>query len=932
MTFQARAGFRGLVTATSETGADKGALRVCDNFVLRKDGQLTARPGFVPLALGYTPAGAVLAAHAFGTATLYEQADGVRNTAGVLLQAPNVSGGPTTPTRLRADIFDAAVSRGTFYFPARDGVYKLSAPSDTVWQRAGLFISDLVVEPVFASGYSTATLPGGYQFAYRVVMKKTDANGAVIRSRPTGAITISNPAGQSATAPGLRIKALRPALFDEVEIYRSRTYPNGNAIDDELQLVGTVPASLLSASTPYTWADHVAETSRGATLYTSPSRGGMENANDPPPAAGLIELFRGATFYANLVGVQRFVFSYPWSLITTHAPTVFGTRSGLASAANGSTTLSDVSMALVASLESGMVARTQVSSALADPGAWIVQNPGDGTLVLNRAATATSAYTSVMFHEAVQINEGPWHRLSEIVYASGTSTIASPVTGWTVNSSLQANTDTAGLFGSYTITPAVTGSQATVVIESIARNAAPFTVRVTHGHLLTPALPRYGEATTTVGTSKMDTSPSGIMWSDIDQPENVPPKNFAFVGEATKHILALATTRDALFILKEDGIWRLTGTNGAWRIDPFDMTTFCLLPSSVRKFDGRIYMLSNKGVVAIDDSGVEVVSLPVRDQIARVVDHVRAQFASAGVYRYAVNTGLTGTLAAQDDRSGEYVLALPAPSVPFDTGGHALVWNAQTAAWSTFSFATGTDALTFTPSGWGVAANGSVLLFHAGGVRVADYGTTTIAGASFLNAYDGASAALMLTLGNVDATGAAGYAYTPGALLRVGDVLVAGGEAARVIEVLSATSIRVDRVLPSLSAVAYRAIVCLAEPQGFSSPEETGKAWSHVVWSLSRLSGTASASARFTSATPVIDLSAQLVSEALPLPAQLGVVRHEAGTLLRANVPLAHRRGWLLRAGLEVRLAHGTVQLERVSADAADTLAQRSPLHSTGAG
>ena len=126
---------------------------------------------------------------------------------------------------------------------------------------------------------------------------------------------------------------------------------------------------------------------------------------------------------------------------------------------------------------------------------------------------------------------------------------------------------TAGIVGDYEVTPPLADYAATHVVETVARGAAAFTVRATHGAEFSPPLPVYGASATTASTSKSDVLPNGLSWSSPDEPEHVPPKFSALVGARKKAILGMATTRDSLFLLKEDGVYRVTGTNGDFRVE-----------------------------------------------------------------------------------------------------------------------------------------------------------------------------------------------------------------------------------------------------------------------------------------------------------------------------------------------------------------------------
>lgn len=121
------------------------------------------------------------------------------------------------------------------------------------------------------------------------------------------------------------------------------------------------------------------------------------------------------------------------------------------------------------------------------------------------------------------------------------------------------------------------------------------------------------------GTSSNDEYQNGIMWSKTSQPEHVPSAHLEFVGSKNYEGRRILALRDSLFILKTDGVWRLTGSDGKWSIDPLDTSTKIIAPDSAVVVNNQIFCLSDQGIVAISDVGVEVISRPIEDQIAEIL-------------------------------------------------------------------------------------------------------------------------------------------------------------------------------------------------------------------------------------------------------------------------------------------------------------------------
>jgi hypothetical protein len=123
----------------------------------------------------------------------------------------------------------------------------------------------------------TLWLPTGEQCAYRVVCVREDANGMAVSSVPCGYAIAVNASGAD-RAVSVSISSYFTHLYDRLELYRSVNVPVAVQVPDEMQLVTVLHPAATGATINYT--DNVSVDGRGATLYTSPSRGGMVEANN----------------------------------------------------------------------------------------------------------------------------------------------------------------------------------------------------------------------------------------------------------------------------------------------------------------------------------------------------------------------------------------------------------------------------------------------------------------------------------------------------------------------------------------------------------------------------------------------------------------------------------------------------------------------------
>ena len=135
------------------------------------------------------------------------------------------------------------------------------------------------------------------------------------------------------------------------------------------------------------------------------------------------------------------------------------------------------------------------------------------------------------------------------------------------------------------------------------------------GNSFNPAIPVFGNEVISENLVELN----AIYYSKFQQPEAVPFVNKFLVGPKDKAILRILPIRTGLMILKEDGIYRLTGTNGQFNIDPFDNSAIILAADSAQVLNNQIYMFSTQGVVTLTDTGVSVISRPIEDQLTRII-------------------------------------------------------------------------------------------------------------------------------------------------------------------------------------------------------------------------------------------------------------------------------------------------------------------------
>jgi hypothetical protein len=201
-----------------------------------------------------------------------------------------------------------------------------------------------------------------------------------------------------------------------------------------------------------------------------------------------------------------------------------------------------------------------------------------------------------------------------------------------------------------------------LMFEARTFGSTGFTLESTNPDIFEPPLGDWGTGTDS-SSSEYD-----VMWSKMFEPEHVPSLNGAFIGDQSHRTLRGIATRDALFIFRTDGIWRLTGSGGTWRIDPFDLTAVLLHPEAVCTLHNAIYAWTTAGLVRITDhGGVEQVSANLIGSELRDVEMALAAYPASSY----------GAFLCASEVDNEVYFGVPADSAA-DHSEYIYVWNEKT--------------------------------------------------------------------------------------------------------------------------------------------------------------------------------------------------------------------------------------------------------------
>lgn len=490
---------------------------------------------------------------------------------------------------------------------------------------SGITITFGIPSTWLATGASSGLNTTGYRTMWVI----TDANKNLIQGAPSGFVQVSNTIASTA-APIVSFTVPSGITTSHYyQIYRSAAVANGVTPSDEEGLV--YQGSPTSADITYgtiSVLDIVPDALRGATIYTAASQQGLVNQNSIPPFAYDIAVFRNSLFYGNTSGLQSFNVTLlgvgsPAGLQSGDTITLGGVAFTAASTETISTgTFAVAAIALITvtgtthtnttidsiSAMTGIAVGQAVSGTGISAGTFVVSvNVGGSSVVISQAATA-SATVSITFtgDSAAQAIRDTALSLIRVINRYASSTLYAYYISGLV--------DLPGM----------------IMIQSRTVGASTFYALSSRQTCWSPSLPTSG--TTQASTSSVNKN--YIYYSKSQQPEHVPPGNYIPVGSADKNILRIIALRDSLFILKEDGVFYLTGTDATnFQVWPLDYTTNLVSAESAVALNNQIYAFTTQGVVSITQNGVAIMSRPIEKDLTSLIvqNYTTLQTTSFGV-------------------------------------------------------------------------------------------------------------------------------------------------------------------------------------------------------------------------------------------------------------------------------------------------------------
>lgn len=570
-------------------------------------------------------------------------------------------------------------SNGNLYFTSSLGIRKISAGSTAelntvaVENAGGVKALDIEASPDYSTeGFLTANS----KTAYRVVWGKYDNNDNLILGSPSNREVVENAASTSCKVAISITIPPEVTVNDFYQVYRTGVFPNTTDPGEEFNLVFedyptpaeiTAGVVLTEDITPEDFRQN------GTLLYTNPTSGeGILQANEKPPFAKDITLYKGYTFFGNTYTYQRLnlAFLSVDSLISgTSTLTITDGTNSLTYTFRGTNehyTINATGAVNANFTNAGSTGRYFTLISSSDEKKYIVwfketnetepilsgyipvqvdilvgdtvsQILDKAFLAVNTACNDFNFTGSGVIRTVSNANNGP-------VTIVPTDTI----TNFTiVKDSLGTGEDPVNrfIFLPRTGTGAENAPTIAEALEQIAKsfvksinkqtgvNALVYSYYLSGfndvpgkfllenrsivgaGFYITANSSATGNelspAVPTTGNSVISSNevkPNRIYYSKYQQPDAVPIVNYIDIGPKDKEIQRIIGLRDGLLIFKEDGIYRLTGDVAPFAVSPFDFSVLLTAPDSAVILNNQVFCLTTQGVIACTDTGVNVMS------------------------------------------------------------------------------------------------------------------------------------------------------------------------------------------------------------------------------------------------------------------------------------------------------------------------------------
>jgi len=423
--------------------------------------------------------------------------------------------------------------------------------------------------------------------------------------------------------------------------------------DEQALVYEANPTSSEISAKKITILDITPESFRGANLYTNPQSGeGILQANEIPPISRDIALFKNHVFYANTKTKHKTQFSLLGVSNISPTTSTFNISDGATTdtftfAAPNSEVTDIVCVADVAGSLAGVY---WFLNSTKDETSYYIWYKSGGVgvdpAIPNKTGVLVEIANNDSANTVASLTKAALEKLNDFSVSVATNTVTTTCvnTGITTNASAQTsgftiNITTQGtgedvankiILKSNAATPAQQVDEtARSLVRVINRQSSGLTYayylsgtndvpglllletrllsgnqfylyvddEATTGISFSPALPDTGTPSyQTQVASDNEVAPNRLYYSKFQQPEAVPIVNYFDVGPKDKAILRILPLRDSLFVLKEDGVYRVSGEGGTvgFNLALFDNTLFVVAHDSAVVLNNQVFFFGSR--------------------------------------------------------------------------------------------------------------------------------------------------------------------------------------------------------------------------------------------------------------------------------------------------------------------------------------------------
>lgn len=489
-----------------------------------------------------------------------------------------------------------------------------------------------------AAGFTNPTENAKVNGTYQITVTTVDAFTYTVASGPTGGpgtvdYVYNGPVELEFSIPS-EIGASEGYFY---QVYRSSQVSTTTIFSDfKLTDELTITAAQITAGVVF-YTDDIDDILLGAELYTNQnSREGELQANTRAPLCDDVTLYKGYVIYGNCTTRQLLDFNVIDATLLAAADYIevkvdAVTRRYVARTGVGNQTKLSQSVtgsAVVTYVAHGLVVGDTVYISNVTGGTYANQT---ATITVRTADTFTVVLTGTGSPTALEF-QGVTNGTYPIFYLSQSSSASVRLRDTAQGIVKAINRDGSSLIYAQYVSgindiPGKMRLQAKGFTGVIYLRASSSTA----ASAFSPVLPTSFASGTQI-YSRNDQLPHVFFVSKLNEPEAVPLVNFFTVGARNKDILRVVALRDSLIVIKEDGVYRVTGDSVSnFTVTVLDSTVFCVAASSVDVLNNQAIFLSNQGVCLVTESSVQIVSRKIEDVIQTILGQTNLANVTSGV-------------------------------------------------------------------------------------------------------------------------------------------------------------------------------------------------------------------------------------------------------------------------------------------------------------